>query len=995
MGNDMFDISDDAWGEPLEAVKEFTDRENPQEAFERKFRVFRDNWRRTYYVLAYYGIGGVGKTSFVNKLCRVIRRVEGNELRLLDKIDCSYIRYDFDSVKSGTDKLSILLSFRKQLQEQDKEFKFFRFDSAVLLYGKKTGNDLEKDEMTKTILEGNPWLDTLVSTVGALPVVGWVSNVIQAIDKSSAIVRESVGRQMDETRYRQHLNEINCLEPSELLGKLHEYFILDMRYNMQQIAKKPVIVFLDTYEKYIDTLNREVKTITDDFWLRKGSRSVIRSIPGLLWVITGREKLYWEEDDDWGEVISERPLDQLSEEEKEEIAKQHLEQHLLGDLSRKDAIGFLKKAGIVDDVLCDLLYRLTSGTPLFLDICVDTYHELSRRGEVPDIGMFGEDLTGLVSRYLSNMNESNREMAYFLAGLGSWNDEQVFELAQKTTVLRWFSRTRYEEFINHSFIIRNLDGSYYMHETVRNAAVKNADREIFEEISRLKQSMLREHVETDHSLDSNVVFAEFVDSLTQGRCSYDDFYQSLKTIREKLKALTQAGDQAFLLSVTEKLYRTASRRFPRTGVDYLVRSEYAQALRIKGDYKEAYRIVSSIPLEKVPDKLEELEWITVKEYVSTVFFYSGMHRQSFELDKSVCEARERILGPEHPDTLTAQSNLASSYSQMGDKRKALELREHVLTYRKRILGEEHPDTIKSMGILAISYSNVGRDQEALELRRHVYEVTLRAFGEEHPSSLSAMSSFADSLEDVGEYEKALELYRQSLALKRKLLGEHHPQTFTTMNNMAILYDDIGQPEKALELKQQVLEGRIEHLGEEHPDTINAMNGLAYSYAGINNLQKALELTEQVLKLRRKVLGEEHLDTISSMASLAYYYSKLHRYQETKLLEEKALEVRMRILGAEHKDTISLARNLAITYDTLGEYRKSYPLWEQVVSYRRKTLGDTHRDTLSAMDGLAKSYEKAGENTKALEVMKKLRELSSGQSSFRSTSYKNYSKLIKK
>ena len=77
-------------------------------------------------------------------------------------------------------------------------------------------------------------------------------------------------------------------------------------------------------------------------------------------------------------------------------------------------------------------------------------------------------------------------------------------------------------------------------------------------------------------------------------------------------------------------------------------------------------------------------------------------------------------------------------------------------------------------------------------------------------------------------------------------------------------------------------------------------------------------------------------------------------------------------------------------------------WESIANPIRfgnrwspKTLGDTHRDTLSAMDGLAKSYEKAGENTKALEVMKKLRELSSGQSSFQSTSYKNYSKLIKK
>ena len=30
MAKDMFDVSDDAWGMPQEAVKEFTDREDPQ-----------------------------------------------------------------------------------------------------------------------------------------------------------------------------------------------------------------------------------------------------------------------------------------------------------------------------------------------------------------------------------------------------------------------------------------------------------------------------------------------------------------------------------------------------------------------------------------------------------------------------------------------------------------------------------------------------------------------------------------------------------------------------------------------------------------------------------------------------------------------------------------------------------------------------------------------------------------------------------------------------
>ena len=248
MTKDIFDISDDAWGMPQEAVKEFTDREDPQEAFERKFRVLNENWKKSYYVLCYYGIGGIGKTSFVNKLCRVIRGVEGNELRLLDKIECSYIRYDFDAKTSGIDKLSILLSLRKQLGEVDKNVKFFRFDSAVLLYAKKSGSSIEKDQTAQSLLEGNPWLDAVISTVGTIPVVGWVSGVFQAIDKSAKTVKDVIGKHIDEAKYRYHLNEIDGMEIPELLGKLHEYFIMDMRYNMQQVATKPLIVFLDTYE---------------------------------------------------------------------------------------------------------------------------------------------------------------------------------------------------------------------------------------------------------------------------------------------------------------------------------------------------------------------------------------------------------------------------------------------------------------------------------------------------------------------------------------------------------------------------------------------------------------------------------------------------------------------------------------------------------------------------------------------------------------------------
>ena len=53
----------------------------------------------------------------------------------------------------------------------------------------------------------------------------------------------------------------------------------------------------------------------------------------------------------------------------------------------------------------------------------------------------------------------------------------------------------------------------------------------------------------------------------------------------------------------------------------------------------------------------------------------------------------RILGEEHPDTLTSMANLAATYSDQGRTGEAAALQEEVLQKFRRILGEEHPDTL--------------------------------------------------------------------------------------------------------------------------------------------------------------------------------------------------------------------------------------------------------------------------------------------------------------
>ncbi|KAF8534119.1 hypothetical protein BDD12DRAFT_757914, partial [Trichophaea hybrida] len=72
------------------------------------------------------------------------------------------------------------------------------------------------------------------------------------------------------------------------------------------------------------------------------------------------------------------------------------------------------------------------------------------------------------------------------------------------------------------------------------------------------------------------------------------------------------------------------------------------------------------------------------------------------------ETKKRVLGQEHPDTLTSVNNLASKFCKQGRLQEAEELLVQVMETRKRVLGQEHPDTLTSMANLASTYRNQGR-----------------------------------------------------------------------------------------------------------------------------------------------------------------------------------------------------------------------------------------------------------------------------------------------
>ena len=59
--------------------------------------------------------------------------------------------------------------------------------------------------------------------------------------------------------------------------------------------------------------------------------------------------------------------------------------------------------------------------------------------------------------------------------------------------------------------------------------------------------------------------------------------------------------------------------------------------------------------------------------LALVYRALGRYEEGLRLDEETLMLRERVLGPEHPDTLASRSNLARGYRAAGRNREADEL----------------------------------------------------------------------------------------------------------------------------------------------------------------------------------------------------------------------------------------------------------------------------------------------------------------------------------
>ncbi|KAF2186641.1 kinesin light chain [Zopfia rhizophila CBS 207.26] len=360
--------------------------------------------------------------------------------------------------------------------------------------------------------------------------------------------------------------------------------------------------------------------------------------------------------------------------------------------------------------------------------------------------------------------------------------------------------------------------------------------------------------------------------------------------------------------------------------------------------------------------MADLAWKCVMALYS-----DGRYGESEELLVQVMETRKRVLGDEHPDTLTTMDKLASTILNQGRWKEAEELFLQVMETRKRMLEEEHEATLSIMNNVATTYWHQGRLKEAEQLHLHVKNVRLRVLGKENRSTLSSMGNLASTYRKQGRWNEAEELEVQVTDMRRSLFGANDPETLSGMSNQVMTYNEQGKYDKAAELCIQVVETRERELGEGHPDTISSVNNLATILYHQGRMEEAKERFTQIVETRRERLGEEHPDTLISKSNLGFILSKLGKWKEAEELEVLVMETRKRVLGQEHLDTLLSIGNLAWTYRAQKRLEEAEALEVQVMETRKTKLGADHPSTLTSMANLASTYRNQGRWKEAEEL----------------------------
>jgi hypothetical protein len=263
-------------------------------------------------------------------------------------------------------------------------------------------------------------------------------------------------------------------------------------------------------------------------------------------------------------------------------------------------------------------------------------------------------------------------------------------------------------------------------------------------------------------------------------------------------------------------------------------------------------------------------------HIAAYLGQSGSYIAARDLLRRVVDARERALGSEHPETLTARYALGVWTGQAGDSAAARDIFIELLPVEKRVFGLEHPCTLMVEHEIAQWTGRAGDAAAARDQLSELVPVVDSVLGAGHSYTLVVRSNCAEWTGRAGDAAAARDQFAELLPVFKRVLGPEHRDTLITRANLGKWTGTAGNAAAARDQLAELVPVFQRVLGPEHPETLTCRGELAEWTGMAGNAAAARDEHAELLPIRERVLGAGHPQTMFTRRQLAFWTDKAGR-----------------------------------------------------------------------------------------------------------------------
>lgn len=291
------------------------------------------------------------------------------------------------------------------------------------------------------------------------------------------------------------------------------------------------------------------------------------------------------------------------------------------------------------------------------------------------------------------------------------------------------------------------------------------------------------HVVDERSARPRDVRAEFDDDVRRAWTLYQENLHEAAERRYlaalEIARLLPPDDPSVLTArVALALVHQAQRRFERAEAE--LRGVLPIQRRVSGD--------ASVPVANVLNNL------------GVVLVEQQRHAEGADALLAALRIREKLLGPDDPQTAITLQNFATAIRALGSHEDALLIYQRAYAIYQAHGPEWNGRAAAVQNQLGLLYREMGQGEEAELHHLAAIELTRRVNAARNPNLALYSRDLAGLYAELGRYGDAEQRYRTALSIFEATLGAASPQMRETLLDYGAMLERTGRRQEALELR---------------------------------------------------------------------------------------------------------------------------------------------------------------------------------------------------